>query len=117
MAIQQEVGDKGEQFAADYLLKLGYKILEKNFRAQKSEIDIICKEENTLVFVEVKARSSIKFGHPEAFVNEAKSAKIMEGAESYMVENNWAGAIRFDIISILFQKDQVELKHFKDALY
>ena len=51
MAIQQEVGDKGEQFAADYLLKLGYKILEKNFRAQKSEIDIICKEENTLVFV------------------------------------------------------------------
>ena len=41
----------------------------------------------------------------------------MEGAESYMVENNWAGAIRFDIISILFQKDQVELKHFKDALY
>jgi len=117
MAIQQEVGDKGEQIAANYLLKLGYIILCKNFRAKKSEIDIICKEGNTIVFVEVKTRSSIKFGHPEEFVDTAKSAKIIEGAESYMRENNWDGAIRFDIISILIKNEKIEIKQFKDAFY
>lgn len=117
MAIQQEIGDKGEQIAANYLLKLGYQILEKNFRAKRSEIDIICKGGNTIVFVEVKTRSSTKFGHPEEFVDEAKSAKIIEGAESYLMERDWNGAIRFDIVSILMSGSKNEIKHFKDAFY
>ena len=117
MAIQQEIGDKGEQTAANYLISKGFKIAERNYRAKRAEIDIICKEENVLVFVEVKTRTSTKFGNPEEFVNVAKFAKIVEGAEAYMIENNWEGEIRFDIISILFQKGNVEIKHFKDAFY
>ncbi len=117
MAIQQEIGDKGEKTAENYILKKGYKVLERNYRAKKSEIDIICQYKNTLVFVEVKTRTSIKFGHPEEFVNQAKSAKIIEGAEAYIIEINWKGAIRFDIISVLINKSNVDVKHFKDAFY
>jgi len=117
MAIQQEIGNKGEKTAENYLLKIGYEILERNFRAKKAEIDIICKHANTLIFVEVKTRTSTKFGNPEEFVNQAKSAKVIEGAEVYMIENNWKGAIRFDIISILVRNDNVDVKHFEDAFY
>ncbi len=115
MAIQQEIGNKGELLAANYLKKKGYEVLHKNYRAGKSEIDLICKDANFLVFVEVKTRSKVNFGNPESFVNDAKAAKIMEGAEAYMLENNWNDPIRFDIISILLQKETVEVQHFKDA--
>ena len=117
MAIQQERGDKGEHIAGNYLQKNGYDILERNYRAGKSEIDIICRRNNMLVFVEVKTRTSNKFGHPEAFVNDAKAAKIMEGAEAYMIEINWNGAIRFDIISVLMLLHKTDVRHFEDAFY
>ncbi len=117
MAIQQERGNKGEKIAEEYLLKKRYSILAKNYRAGKSEIDLICKIESMLVFVEVKTRSSTKFGQPEEFVNQAKAAKIMEGAEAYMIENNWEGAIRFDIVSVLLQANKSEITHFEDAFY
>ncbi len=117
MAIQQEIGDKGEELAANYLKSKGYSILEKNFRARKSEIDLICQKDNLLVFVEVKTRSSTKFGNPESFVNEAKAAKVIEGAEAYIEINNWNEAIRFDIISIIFGGVKPEVEHFKDAFY
>ncbi len=117
MAIQQEIGNKGELLAVNYLKKKGYEILHKNYRARKSEIDLICKDANFLVFVEVKTRSKANFGNPESFVNEAKAAKIMEGAETYIFKNDWNGPIRFDIISIMLYKKTVEIQHFKDAFY
>lgn len=117
MAIQQIMGEKGEQIATNYLHKNNYEILERNYRAGRSEIDIICKETNTLVFVEVKTRTSSKFGNPEDFVNEAKAVKIIEGAEVYMLDNGWEGAIRFDIVSVLIYDSMEEVKHFKDAFY
>lgn len=117
MAIQQIRGEKGEQIAVNFLRSKGYNILQRNYRAKKSEIDIICRDGEILVFVEVKARTSVKFGNPEEFVSAAKEAKVIEGAEIYIVENNWNGAVRFDIISILMQMDIIEVKHFKDAFY
>jgi putative endonuclease len=117
MAIQQERGKKGEQIAEKYLRKNGYDILEMNYRAGKSEIDLICKQANTLVFVEVKARTSSKFGQPEEFVGEAKATKIIEGAEAYILENSWDGAIRFDIVAVLMLTHKTEVNHFEDAFY
>lgn len=117
MAIQQIRGEKGEEIAANYLEKNKYEIIDRNYRAKKSEIDIICKEGETIVFVEVKTRSSIKFGTPETFVNEAKITKIIEGAEAYMKENDWSGPIRFDIISVMLFKGKHDVTHFKDAFY
>lgn len=117
MAIQQEIGNKGEKIAENYLLKKEYMVLVKNYRAGKSEIDIICEREKTLVFVEVKTRTSTSFGQPEEFVNEAKATKIKEGAEAYMIETDWEGAIRFDIVSILLVNGATEIRHFEDAFY
>lgn len=117
MAIQQIRGEKGENIAVKYLQKKKYKIIERNYRAKKSEIDIICKETETLVFVEVKARTSLKFGNPESFVTAKKAEKIIEGAEAYMIENGWEGPIRFDIISVLIKDKTEKISHFKDAFY
>ncbi|MCB0496234.1 MAG: YraN family protein [Cyclobacteriaceae bacterium] len=117
MTLQQERGRKGEDLAITYLQNIGYRIEERNFRSGRSEIDIIATFENTLVFLEVKARTSIKFGNPESFVDEAKAAKVIEGAESYIAHINWNGPIRFDIISIIYNSKEPEIRHFKDAFY
>ena len=117
MAIQQERGSKGEAIAADYLKTRGFELLEQNYRSGKSEIDLIAKESEVLVFVEVKARTSSLYGNPEDFVDEAKAAKIIEGAENYIDKINWKGAIRFDIISILLRSGTPQVAHFKDAFY
>jgi len=117
MAIQQEIGNKGENIASDYLINSGFKIVERNFRLGKSEIDIIGIEEKVLVFVEVKTRTSSMYGNPEDFVNEAKAAKIIEGAEGYINQINWSGPIRFDIVSVKINAKTIEVKHFKDAFY
>ena len=117
MAIQQEIGDKGEDLAGKYLQKLGYTVLNKNYRAGRFEIDLICNEGETLVFVEVKTRTNTNFGNPETFVDEAKAAKVIEGAESYIFNTNWEGAVRFDIVSVLLIEGEVQIEHFKDAFY
>lgn len=116
MAVQQERGLAGENLAVNHLVKNGYEILERNCRIGKSEIDIIVKKENTLVFVEVKTRSSSKFGNPEDFVDEKKTAMIISGAENYILNKQWTGPIRFDIISVL-HTNKPEITHFKDAFY
>lgn len=117
MAIQQEKGNLGEHLAANYLVRKGYTLKATNYRAGRSEIDIICMQAKTLVFVEVKARSSSTFGHPESFVSEAKAAKIMEGAEQYMIDINWLGPIRFDIIAVELNTKPPKITHFEDAFY
>jgi len=109
-------GKTGEDFAADYLVKKGYQILHKNYRHERGEIDLIAQQGKTLVFVEVKLRTSTAFGFPEEFVNSKKTAKVMETARHYLEEKNWHGAVRYDIIAIV-KKAAMELRHFEDAFY
>lgn len=106
-------GINGENLAANYLVKNGYSLLERNYRHKHSEIDIIAKKEQIIVFVEVKARNSSSFGNPEEAVNGKKIKKIIEGAENYIYDNNWLGRIRFDIISVDLKIDKI--MHFEDA--
>lgn len=116
MSTTIKTGNQGENMAADFLEASGYKILERNYRHKRSEIDLIATKDNLLVFVEVKARSSRAFGEPEAFVNDRKAEKIFEAAEHYMLETNWRGNIRFDIVSVVFMKEP-EIVHFEDAFH
>ena len=76
MAEHYELGKKGEELAIDYLIKQGYKIVERNWRFQKAEIDIIARKEETLISVEVKTRSTNDFGNSQDFVNP-KKIKLM----------------------------------------
>ncbi|QSE98073.1 YraN family protein [Fulvivirga lutea] len=117
MNTKAELGRQGEEQAAEYLSKKGYEILAQNYRYKRSEIDLICKHKNLLIFVEVKAKSYTSFGEPELSVDEKKAAKVIEGAEQYIHETNWHGDIRFDVISIVKIKGRFEIKHFEDAFY
>jgi putative endonuclease len=93
-------GKAGEDKACLFLRELGYEILERNYRSGRGEIDIIAKFDNCICFVEVKYRKHNKFGYPEVFVTDKKMKMIMQTAEAYVVDYDWYGRIRFDVIAI-----------------
>lgn len=111
-------GQYAKQLAADYLEKKGCEILYRNFRYRRFEIDLIVSHENTTVFVEVKARKNNLFGNPEDLVNQKKIRAFRIAAEHYLRMHNCNKAIRFDIISILENKEQgLEITHLEDGFY
>ena len=113
----QTFGKLGEDKAAHFLDGEGYEILARNYRFKKSEIDIICKKGDLLVFVEVKSRSSKAFGEPESFVSVTQQKAILRAAEAYMLETHWEGDIRYDIIAFFKKGREEELTHLPDAFY
>jgi putative endonuclease len=117
MATSHQTGKQGEAVAVEHLAGQGYEILEKNWQSNHQEIDIIARKENTLVITEVKSRSSNYFGEPEIFVTKPKQRLLIKAANHYITKNNLDVEVRFDIISVLFNKDQHKLKHIEDAFY
>ena len=109
-------GTKGELIAANYLKKQKYKILHTNYKNQIGEIDIIAKDKDYLVFVEVKTRYSKKFGDPLEAIDEEKQFKIHNVATMYLMKNKLLDKvpIRFDAIAILGDEEH-EIRHIKDA--
>ena len=98
---EQKTGKKGESIATRYLRKKGYQILEQNYRTRIGEIDIIARDRNTLVFVEVKARNSKRFGHPKSAITPQKQRKISMVALQYLkITNQMRSKARFDVIAI-----------------
>lgn len=116
MSDKIKTGNKGEELATNFLVERGYEIVARNYRYKHAEIDIIARLKNCLVFVEVKTRHSTAFGEPESFVNNHKAGKIMEGAEQFMIENQYHGNIRFDIVSIKMTTTPI-IEHFEDAFH
>jgi len=110
-------GNDGERLASEYLTKNGFTILERNFRHKRSEIDLIVSRANWLVFVEVKARSSVAYGYPEEFVDYEKVKTILAGAMHYMEKINWQGNVRYDIVSVVLKTTGPEITHIEDAFY
>ncbi len=118
MASHNELGKIGEEIAAQYLLKSGYKILHRNFYFDKAEIDIIAqKEEDTVVIVEVKTRNSSFFGDPQDFVTKNKIKLLVKAANEYIVSNDLNVEVRFDIIAVLKNQKEEKLEHFENAFY
>ena len=91
MATQQEIGEKAEQLAQEYLLRLGYKILNTNYQYGHLELDIVAKDGEELVIVEVKGRSGLRYEHPSEAVTNSKIKRIVDAAEGYIQEKNWEG--------------------------
>ena len=115
MAQHNILGVKGEQLAADFLLKNGYTICERNWRYKKAEVDIIAKKGNTLAVVEVKTRSSTYFGNPQDFVNPKKIKLLVEAIDHYVVSNDLDVEVRFDIVALVKQKEDFKIEHLEDA--
>jgi len=110
-------GKEGEELAANFLTAAGYQIIDRNYRYKRSEVDLIATKDKMLVFIEVKTRGSHNFGYPEEFVDEKKAEKVLEGAEQYMIDKDWRGAVRYDIISVSIIDGETEVKHFMDAFH
>jgi putative endonuclease len=122
----KEIGDRGEAIAARYLEAQGYVILDRNYRYQRAELDLVCyepaegeSEGGELVFTEVKTRSGLGFGRPEEAVSSAKRRHLVRAARAYLYERRLEGApCRFDVISIMVRgESEPDIEHFKRAFW
>lgn len=111
MTKEKELGRRGEEAAFQFLRKKGYRIIEKNYVCKMGEMDIIAKEKDTLVFIEVKTRTSSLFGPPQLAVNFSKQRQLSKVALNYLKEKRLGDVkARFDVVAILLdQKEEVEL--------
>lgn len=99
-----------------YLEQIGYRIIERNFNCKQGEIDIIAKDRNEYVFIEVKTRSNIHFGRPKDAVNEQKQKHIYQSTRFYLYLHKLNNAfVRFDVIEVYFFNNRYKLKHLKQV--
>ncbi|MCL2883001.1 MAG: YraN family protein [Coriobacteriia bacterium] len=114
---RRELGNKGEGFACSFLEHAGVKVLERNWHCQAGEADIIALEDDELVFIEVKTRSSLDKGFPEDSVTRKKRQRYELIAAYYLSDYEGPSRrIRFDVIAILVTgENQAFLKHHRDA--
>lgn len=123
----KDFGDYGEEIAASYLEKIGYRILERNYRFERSELDLVALSPDVqggagleLVFVEVKIRAGLGFGRPEEAVSEAKRRNLVRAAQAFLHERRLEKAkCRFDVISIVERAGggKPEIQHFERAFW
>lgn len=117
MAEHLDLGQKGELLARDYLKKKGYQILKTNWQFGKDEIDIIAEDENYIIIVEVKTRSTSYFGEPEVFVNKQKQRFLIRAANAYIEKFDTDKEVRFDVIAVTVSRENNRIDHIDDAFY
>ena len=114
----QQTGTLGEQAACDALEQQGYRIIHRNYRVRGGELDIVCEVGSTLVFCEVKTRTSVQFGLPEEAITAEKRRRLRRLALEYMHREGRRshGPLRFDVISVAVSDGRVgELRHLVNA--
>ncbi|WP_040280594.1 YraN family protein [Psychroserpens damuponensis] len=117
MANHNDLGKKGEEIAADFLLNKGYEIIAKNYVYQKAEVDIIAKKDDVLAVIEVKTRTSKDFGDPQQFLKPKQMQRIIKAVDFFINDNQLDVDVRFDIIAIVLNKKGMSLEHLEDAFY
>jgi len=117
MAQHNELGKKGEQLAVDFLQKNDYTIVERNYRFDKAEVDIIAQLKDTLAIIEVKTRSTSDFGNPQDFVKPKQIQRLVKAVDEYVTVNDLDVEIRFDIIAIVKQGKSYNIEHLENAFY
>ena len=114
----REKGSFGEERAARYLRRKGYRIVERNFRCRQGEIDLIARKGRILAFVEVKLRKDDRFAAAREFVTPAKQARILAAAGLYLASVEEELQPRFDVIEIYApagERGPVRIEHIEDA--
>jgi len=113
---RRETGREGERLARRHLERLGYRVLDLNHRTRIGELDIVCEDDRTIVFVEVKARTSTDFGEPAEAVDLRKQAKLRRLAEEYLIEHGLEDHdARFDVLSVRLGAGDPVVEHLKGA--
>jgi putative endonuclease len=111
------LGRKGESLAASYLRDLGWEVLERNYRTRLGEIDLVCRNHDTIVFVEVKTRTSSEVARPDQSVTQRKQAKLRRLVEEYLVKHNLEYSdVRFDVLGVTLSHNRPEFEHIVGAL-
>jgi putative endonuclease len=106
MLNNRELGSLGEDLAVKYLIKNNYIIINRNYRTRYGEIDVVAKDDDYLVFIEVKARKNTNFGYPREAVNYTKQCKIKQLANFYLLkETKMNNNIRFDVVEVFLDKN------------
>jgi putative endonuclease len=117
MAQHNELGKIGEQLAVDYLTHNNYNIIERNYRFDKAEVDIIAQKNDILAIIEVKTRSTSDFGNPQDFVKPKQIQRLVKAVDEYVTEKDLDVEIRFDIIAIVKTGKTYDIEHLKNAFY
>lgn len=111
------LGKTGEDIAVEHLQAKGYRILDRNWRWGRHEIDIIAQDQNVIIIIEVKTRHSNHFAEPETAVTRKKQEILIRSANAYTRYHNLNGEVRFDIVAILLNRGQIMVNHMTDAFY
>jgi len=118
MAVHLDLGRRGESLAKTFLESLGYEILDENWTHGKAEVDLIAYKDRMIIFTEVKTRTGNGFGEPEDFVDLRKQKLLADAADEYIYLMDHQGEVRFDMISVLFDRNEnYTLKHIEDAFW
>ena len=114
---QHDLGKRAEDIANDYLKGKGYEILDRNWQLGHKEIDIVARDHDFLVVVEVKGRKGNILVEPEDAVNRRKQRFLIQAANAYVQKFDIDQEVRFDIITVVFQGKKHRINHIPDAFY
>jgi len=115
MAEHNDLGALGEKRAQEYLSSKGYQIRHCNWFCGKLELDIVAEKDGWLVIVEVKTRSTATFEDPKEAINMRKIRNLVNAAHEYILQYDWEGETRFDIISVMPHGQSFTIDHIEDA--
>ena len=117
MAESHNLGQKGEELAAEHLKKAGFKILFRNWKWGKNEIDIIAEKKDLIIFAEVKTRKDDFQMHPVTAVTKEKQKSIIRAADGYLQKFKVDKESRFDVITVINKGESYEIDHIENAFY
>ena len=118
MYVSHELGRIGENIIADYITKLGYKVIERNFECNQGELDIIAKDKEELVFIEVKTRTDISYGEASEAVTNTKKRHLINSIKYYIYKQKLENQpIRIDVAEVYINKGKVKVNYIKQAIY
>ena len=112
------LGRRGEDLAARHLAAKGYEILDRNWRCESGELDLVVRDEDDLVFVEVRTRRGQALGSPEESITPAKQARLIDLAQAYVQTHDWQGSWRLDAVAIEMDRRArlLRLDHYENAI-
>ncbi len=122
-SLKRKFGDLGEKIAEHYLIGKGYGVIEKNYQKPWGEIDLVCRKQNRIVFVEVKTREKKNVEHflAESAVNKGKIRKLQKICETYLSEKKYAYSQEWqiDVLAIYIEKEnkKARVNHIENAIF
>lgn len=117
MSKHNELGKMGEAAAADFLKKQGYDVIKQNWTFSKAELDIIALKDDKIIVTEVKTRGEDHLIEPIKAITLKKQKQIVKAANAYITENELSNEVRFDVITVVFNRNKPEIEHIQDAFY